>query len=148
MSLKHAYAALALAALIAPAAAADAFKVKVDETVTLKLTSPANSVVIGNAAVADVAVHDPMTLLITGKSFGSTNLLVLDRAGRTIYSSQLAVADSPNDSITIVRAGGSYTYSCIDKCRATPTVGDAPSHFGETMSTISGKQAAGQGSGN
>lgn len=148
MSLKHAYAALALAALIAPAAVADPFKVKIDETVTLKLTSPANSVVIGNAAVADVAVHDPMTLLITGKSFGSTNLLVLDRAGRTIYSSQLAVADSPSDSITIVRAGGNYTYSCIDKCRPTPTVGDAPNHFGETMSTISGKQSAGQGNGN
>lgn len=147
MSLKKAWVALALAAMVAPAVAADPFKLKIDETVTLKLTSPANSVVIGNATVADVAVHDPLTLLITGKAFGSTNLIVLDRAGRTIYTNQLAVADSANDDITIIRAGGSYTYSCIDKCRATPTVGDAPNHFSETMSTVTGKDASAQGSG-
>jgi Flp pilus assembly secretin CpaC len=104
MSLKKAWVALALAAMVAPAAAADPFKLKIDETVTLKLTSPANSVVIGNATVADVAVHDPLTLLITGKAFGSTNLIVLDRAGRTIYTNQLAVADSANDDITIAAA--------------------------------------------
>jgi len=69
----------AVALSLAPAALADPFTVRVDQTVTLKLATPANSVVIGNASLADVAVHDAQTLLVTGKAFGSTNLTVLAR---------------------------------------------------------------------
>jgi Flp pilus assembly secretin CpaC len=113
-----------------------AFNVGVDQTATLQLASPADSVVIGNAAIADVAVHDPNTLLITGKAFGSTNILVLGRGGNTIYSNTIAVADRSSNQITIVRGPGTYTYSCIEKCRGTPTIGDAPSHFEEVMKSV------------
>ncbi len=137
------------AAAAAPAGAetlkSEPFKVQVDQTITLKLSQPADSIAIGNATVADVAIHDPMTLLITGKTFGSTNLLVLDRSGRTIYSNRLAVHGGDDDQLTIVRGGGNYTYSCIDKCRPTPMVGDAPDHFGEIMASASGKTSAAQG---
>jgi hypothetical protein len=44
-----------------------------------------------------------------------------------------------------VRGQGTYSYSCTDKCRATPMVGDAPEHFGNTMTTITGKSAAAKG---
>ncbi|MBP9235775.1 MAG: pilus assembly protein N-terminal domain-containing protein, partial [Hyphomonadaceae bacterium] len=127
------FAAFAICLALAPAAAADPFKVKVDETVTLKLNQPANSVVVGNATVADVTVHDARTLLVTGKAFGSTNLTVLDRSGNTIYSSQLTVGGEDDAGLTIVRSGATYSYSCVDKCRATPMVGDAPSHFQDVM---------------
>jgi Pilus formation protein N terminal region len=143
--MKHFLAAIALSALIAPAAMADPFKVKVDETVTLKLASPANSIVIGNATVADVAVNDPNTLLITGKAFGTTNLLVLDRAGRTIYSNQLAVGGESDGELTVQRRDGTYTYSCFEKCRATPKVGDAPTHFQDVMTTVTAKAATAKG---
>lgn len=143
---KKIFAALALSLALAPAAlAADPFKVKVDETITLKLASPANSVVIGNATVADVSVHDAKTLLVTGKAFGSTNLTVLDRSGNTIYSSQLVVGGEEEAGLTIVRAGGTYSYSCVDKCRATPMVGDAPTHFADVMGTVTGKSATAKG---
>jgi Flp pilus assembly secretin CpaC len=88
---KKILAALAMSFALAPAALADPFTVKVDQTVTLKLSAPANSVVIGNATVADVSVHDAKTLLVTGKAVGSTILTVLDRAGNTIYTNQLVV---------------------------------------------------------
>lgn len=142
---KHLVAVIGLALALAPAAAADPFRVNVDETVTLKLTSPANSVVIGNATVADVAVHDPTTLLITGKAFGTTNLIVLDRAGRTIWSNQLAVVGEQSSELTIWRGSGANTYSCVDKCRATPKVGDDPKHFDEVMQTVTGKAASAKG---
>lgn len=147
MTARHVCAALALGMILAPLAQAEAFKVYVDQTVTLKLSAPANSVVIGNASVADVAVHDPLTLLVTGKSFGSTNLLVLDRDGRTIYSNMLAVANGDDNELTIIRGatGGANTYSCIDKCYAVAKVGDAPQHFSEVMTTVTGKTAAAKG---
>ena len=118
---------------------------KVDETVTLKLSQAANSVVVGNATVADVTVHDARTLLVTGKAFGSTNLTVLDRAGNTIYSSQLMVGGENDNGLTIVRSGATYSYSCVDKCRATPMVGDAPGHFSDVMATVTAKQATAKG---
>nr|HPG89139.1 pilus assembly protein N-terminal domain-containing protein [Hyphomicrobium sp.] len=68
------FAAIAVCLALAPAAAADPLKVRVDQTIPLKLSQAANSVVVGNATVADVAVHDARTLLVTGKAFGSTNL--------------------------------------------------------------------------
>mgnify|MGYP001170082247 FL=1 len=139
------FAAFAICLALAPAAAADPFKVKVDETVTLKLNQPANSVVVGNATVADVTVHDARTLLVTGKAFGSTNLTVLDRSGNTIYSSQLTVGGEDDAGLTIVRSGATYSYSCVDKCRATPMVGDAPSHFQDVMTTVTGKQQTAKG---
>ena len=140
------FAAIAVCLALAPAAGADPFKVRVDQTVTLKLNQPANSVVIGNATVADVAVHDGRTLLVTGKAFGSTNLTVLDRAGNTIYTSQLEVGGEDDAGLTIVRSGGTYSYSCVDKCRPTPMVGDAPAHFSDVMSTVVGKQSTAKGS--
>jgi Flp pilus assembly secretin CpaC len=138
-------AALALSLALAPAAAADPFTVKVDQTVTLKISAPANSVVIGNATVADVAVYDARTLLITGKAFGSTNLTVLDRSGNTIYTNQIIVGGEDQTGLTIVRGQGTYSYSCVDKCRATPMVGDAPEHFNGVMSTVTGKAASAKG---
>lgn len=142
---KKILAVLAVAAALAPAAVADPFKVMVDQTVPLKIAGAANSVIVGNAAVADVAVHDARTLLVTGKAFGATNLTVLDRAGNTIYSNQLVVGGEDDSGLTIVRGQGTFSYSCLDKCRATPMVGDDPSHFSNVMATVSGKAAAARG---
>ena len=143
---KKFFAAVAICLALAPAASADPFSVKVDQTVTLKLTAPANSVVIGNATVADVSVADAKTLLVTGKAFGSTNLTVLDRAGNTIYTNQLIVGGEEGTGLTIIRGTGTYSYSCVDKCRATPMVGDAPQHFSDVMNTVTGKASTAKGS--
>ncbi len=143
--MKHLFAAIGLSLALAPAALADPFKVSVDQTVVLKLAAPANSVVIGNATVADVAVHDANTLLITGKAFGTTSLTVLDRSGRAIWENMLAVGGSAASELTIVRAGGTYTFSCVDKCRATPMVGDEPEHFQEVMQTVTSKASSAKG---
>jgi hypothetical protein len=142
---RHFLAAIGFALALTPAALADPFKVNVDQTVTLKLARPANSVVIGNATVADVAVHDSNTLLVTGKAFGSTNLIVLDRGGNKIYENTLDVGGEAPHNLTIVRGTGTYTYACSDKCRGTPMVGDAPSHFEEVMNTVTGKAGAAKG---
>jgi Flp pilus assembly secretin CpaC len=138
-------AAIGLSLALAPAAFADPFKVSVDQTVAVKIAAPANSVVIGNATVADVAVHDANTILITGKAFGTTNVVVLDRGGKEIWANTLNVGGDPDTELTIVRRGGTYTYSCVDKCRSTPMVGDQPEHFQQVMQTVTGKADTAKG---
>ena len=138
-------AAIGLSLALAPAALADPFKVSVDQTVAVKIDAPANSVIIGNATVADVAVHDANTILITGKAFGTTNVVVLDRGGKEIWANTLNVGGEPDTDLTIVRKGGTYTYSCVDKCRATPMVGDQPDHFAQVMQTVTAKAETAKG---
>jgi Flp pilus assembly secretin CpaC len=148
MAMKYFLAAIALSLAAAPAALADPFKVSIDQTIVLKVPGAANSVVIGNASVADVAVHDGSTLLVTGKAFGTTNLMVLDRGGRTIYANLVAVGGQADTDLTIVRPDGTRTYSCVDKCRSTATVGDSSTYFQETLQTVQGKSSAAKGGGN
>jgi Flp pilus assembly secretin CpaC len=139
-------AAAALAAALAPSAlAAEPFKVALDQTVSMSLSHPAASVALGNATVADVTVSDANTLLITGKAFGTTNLLVLDRNGQTILKTQLVVSSDNVGQLTIYRGSGTNTYSCIEKCRPAPVVGDAADFYSNTMGTIQSKAATAAG---
>ena len=44
----------------------------------LKLDTPVSKVIVGNANVADATVADARTIVLTGKAFGTTNLVLLD----------------------------------------------------------------------
>ena len=44
-----------------------------------------------------------------------------------------------------MRGAGTYSYSCVDKCRPTPMVGDAPGHFSDVMGTVTGKASTAKG---
>src|SRR5690554_1197179 len=50
----------------------------------LRINAPAATVIIGNPAVANVTIQDPQTLILTGKSFGRTNMIILDANGDPI----------------------------------------------------------------
>ena len=93
-------------------------EVYIDQTQLLHLGKPMGSIIVGNPEVATVAVHDNHTLLLTGLSFGATNLIVLDSVGRPIHKSQLLVSER-NDSgtLTVARGEKTDTYACSDKCR-------------------------------
>lgn len=115
-------------------AAAQQFTVETGTTKPLRLSKPAASVVIGNQNVADVAVADPQLVFLTGKSFGTTNLLVLDEANNIIYSSDVVVTTNSANLVTVNRAGSTYTYDCAEDCRDAPAIGDAQDHFSKALS--------------
>lgn len=107
-----------------PAAGAEEKSIEayIDQTEVLHLSRPAGSLIIGNPSVANVAVHDDRTLLITGKQFGATNLIVLDNIGRTIHRSQIHVGENrAGDSLTIARGSDTETLSCTTRCRPVRT---------------------------
>src|SRR5882757_9835920 len=85
--------AAAGAAVVATAipAFADTITVAVDRAKVMRMSRPADVVIVGNPSIADATVQDNQTLIITGKSFGSTNLIVLDAAGQSIAESVVTV---------------------------------------------------------
>ena len=133
------------AALFCGIAAAQQFTVETGTTKPLRLAKPASSVVIGNQNIADVAVADPNLVFLTGKSFGTTNLLILDDANNIIYSADIVVTTNSASLVTINRGGSSFTYDCASDCRDAPMIGDDQTHFQRALSQARDAQRTNEG---
>ena len=122
--------ALGLAGLLAilPAAAGP-LTVEANKTVPVKLRGSAASVVLGNRNIADVAVHDEHLVFLTGKTFGTTNLIIYDREGNQIYAADVVVTDTSASLVTINRNGSNFTYDCAPGCRPVLSTGDDTSYY-------------------
>lgn len=105
------------------------FRVMLDEARLLRLDTPAQTLVIGNAAIADAAVNDGRTIIITGKSFGTTNLIALNRNNEIIAERQIQVQEPESSILTVQKGARAESYSCAPKCRPTPILGDNPEFF-------------------
>src|SRR5690606_18686027 len=91
--------ALLLVAAPAAAVAGEPISVKVNMARILRINSPAATVIIGNPGVADVTIQDPQTLVLTGKSYGQTNLIVLDDLGNPIADTLVEVVQAQADLV-------------------------------------------------
>lgn len=126
-------ASIACAGALCAAAHAEQLTVETGTTQPLRLSRPAASVVVGNQNIADVAVADPRLVLLTGKSFGTTNLIVLDANSNVIISTDIVVTTNSATLVTINRGGSSFTYDCTGECRDAPVLGDNPAHFSRSI---------------
>lgn len=119
------------AAVLPLSAFAAPLTVPVDQARRLPFSGFAASVSPGNPTIADVNVIDEQTILVIGKKAGVTNLIVLDRAGRTLFNDQVFVAEGDQSTITISRGGTTATYACSPYCQQTG--GSAPAATGAAV---------------
>ncbi len=110
-------------------AQADDYVVDINKTQMLRLDKAASAVVIGNPEIADISVHSPNLLLIVGRGYGTTNLIVLDDLGQTIINETIHVrrAFSPSNRRVLVVGKGWQSYNCSPMCQPAPVHGDDPS---------------------
>ncbi len=109
--------ALALAAM-ASGASAETLKVGLDHSTRLPVRDAA-SVIVANPSVADVTVVDNNTVFVMGKNFGSTDIVVLNHAGRTVFSGDVTVTD-PGSNVSVFRGAERTDFSCSDSCAKSP----------------------------
>lgn len=121
------------ALVLAQAASAQPLTVETNKTAALRLNGSAASVVIGNPVVADITVFDERLIFVTGKSFGTTNLMVFDARGELIYSNDVSVVSGTQTLVRVVRAGQSQTFDCAPNCRSVLNPGDDPAYFGQVF---------------
>ncbi len=113
-------AALAFAATMTTtplASAGTLIEVVMNEARIVKLARAADTIVIGNPAIADASVQDPMTIVLTGKGFGTTNIVVLDEAGEPIVDERIVVKRSDVSTMRIYRRDSVLTLSCTPVCQ-------------------------------
>jgi Flp pilus assembly secretin CpaC len=107
------------AALFSATAFADTgIGVTMNEARIVKLARPADTIIIGNPAIADASVQDAKTIVLTGKGFGTTNLVVLDTSGSPIIDEQVTVSRGDINSVRIYRRSDVQTLSCTPYCES------------------------------
>jgi len=92
--------------------------VEINQAKILKLSRPADTVVIGNPQIADASVQDSSTIVLTGKGFGQTNLVVLAEDGSPIVDQQISVSRNAASTVRIYRRAEIQTLFCAPFCES------------------------------
>lgn len=98
--------------------------VKVNMARVLRISAPAATVIVGNPGIADVTIQDPQTLILTGKSYGQTNLIVLDSLGEPIADTLIEVVQMQAGVTTVYQGQMRTTLACAPVCQPTVMMGD------------------------
>ena len=109
-----------------PAMAVDGAPINVNVNMAriLRINSPAATVIVGNPGIADVTIQDPQTLILTGKSYGQTNLIVLDSAGNPIADTLVEVVQMQAGIVTVYQGQGRTSLACAPTCQELVMLGD------------------------
>lgn len=113
----------------AATASIETVDVVVDHAKVVRLPEKVQTVIVGNPAIADVTVQKNGILVVTGKSYGVTNLIALDSAGAMLAESHIRVQAKTESVLTVHRGGERETYSCAPKCQPSLQMGDSSKHF-------------------
>jgi Flp pilus assembly secretin CpaC len=105
--------------------------VLVDNAKVIRLPEKTQTVIVGNPFIADFTLTSKRNgvVVLTGKSFGSTNLIALDEAGTLIAETMIRVEAARDATITVQRGLDRESLSCTPKCQPAVQLGDAAAVF-------------------
>jgi hypothetical protein len=129
-----------------PSSAAD-INVIIDQAKLLKLPEKVATVVIGNPLIADASLQPGGLMVLTGKGYGTTNLIVLDRTGTVLLEKSIEVQGPRGDVVVVYRGIERESYSCTPSCERRIMLGDSNTYFDAVIgqSATRNGQAAGGG---
>jgi hypothetical protein len=104
-----------------------------DRARLVKVPDRVATIVIGNPAIADATIQSGGWMVITGKGYGSTNIIALDRGGAILMERTIEV-QGPQEAVVVYRGVERDTLNCTPECERRLTLGDAPANF-DTMAT-------------
>ena len=132
MSKQFGVAFLLLSLAISGASAGEPIEVSLGLSQVIGPVAEMSTVIIGDDGVADVTLGGGGTIILTGRSIGTTNLIVLDEAGRELLDSALNVVSQdrrPTTNILVVKGFSNpqgyvcaAAAACIAVNNASPTL--------------------------
>jgi hypothetical protein len=137
--------AIGVVGTLPAAAQSDVIQVNLDQTYILRLPERVATIVIGNPMIADATVQGGGLLVVTGKGFGTTNLLALDRGGGVLMNKSVQVlGPGTNDIVVVYKGVERETYSCAPNCERRITLGDSPAYFNANLAESSARNGVAQ----
>jgi Flp pilus assembly secretin CpaC len=103
-----------------------------DQAMVVRAPRDVRTMILGNPMIADVASQKGGLIVITGKMYGSTNLLLADAKGRVIGEAMIQVRPPTVDVVTVQLGLQRQSYSCTPQCQPTQVVGNEQSWFAST----------------
>ncbi|NJL07721.1 MAG: pilus assembly protein CpaC [Methylacidiphilales bacterium] len=103
-----------------------------DQARVLPLPSDVSTIVVGNPAIADATAQNSSLMVVTGKGYGLTNVMLLDAQGRTLAEHLVRVVSPRDGTVTVFRGGEKMdrmTFACAPRCDGTIVLGDAKDYF-------------------
>lgn len=78
----------------------------------LRIEGNVSTIVLGEPSIADASPLDAGTILLTGRTPGTTNLIALDESGNVLADLLLHVGSRQPGSVTVRRALDVQVYTC------------------------------------
>lgn len=114
-------------------AAPESVAVNVDQAKLVKLPGKVATIVVGNPLIADVTLQPGGIVVVTGKGYGATNFIALDRAGEVLVDRVIQVEGPTDQLVTVYRGVERESYSCMPVCQRRITLGDGGDYFKAAM---------------
>ena len=113
----------------------------------LKLNVPATDVIIADPSVVDVSVQTQNQLVLIGKNYGTTQLIILS-GDTVVLDSEVVVSTSNQDSsvsvFTATKAGvQERSFSCYKRCATSQLVSSGEGTGGQAITVTVGEGAGG-----
>jgi hypothetical protein len=112
---------------------ANPIAVNVDQARLVKLPARVATIVVGNPLIADVALQAGGVIVVTGKGYGATNFIAMDRSGEVLVDRVIQVEGPTDQLITVYRGVDRESYSCMPICQRRITLGDGDNYFKSAM---------------
>jgi Flp pilus assembly secretin CpaC len=110
--------------------------VDVDRARVVRMPDGAHTIIIGNPLVADVTMLKANRLLVvTGKSFGTTNLVLLDETGGEVVEQTITVT-APSDKLVVLRGMRRESYACSPDCAPAVDLADDKEYTAQVVDAI------------
>ena len=123
----------------------DTVAVALDQATVLKVPDRVATIVIGNPLIADVSLQAGGLMVVTGKGYGVTNLIALDRSGAMLLEKSVQVKGPRGDVVVVYRGVERESYDCAPKCERRNTLGDAQTYFDSTLAQTVTRASQAQG---
>jgi Flp pilus assembly secretin CpaC len=116
-----------------PAPVSSSIAVNVDQAKLVKLPPRVSTIVVGNPLIADVTLQPGGLIVVTGKGYGATNFIAMDRAGEVLVDRIIQVEGPTDQLVTVYRGVERESYSCMPICQKRVTLGDGDGYFKAAM---------------
>lgn len=134
-----------LLGLLSVGADAAEFQVELNHSKAIHLAAPVATVMVGNPSIADVSVHGSQLLYVLARSYGRTDLIALDAAGKQIAQFEIDVVAPRSSAVTLMRGTEQLTYNCTPRCEPVVNPSDGKEVFETAVSQALAVQDMGSG---
>ena len=117
----------------------------IDQATLVKLPDRVATIVIGNPVIADATVQSGGWMVVTGKGYGITNIIALDRSGAVLMEKAVQVQGLRGGVVVVYKGVERETYSCSPNCERRLTLGDGQAFFELTTGQITARNGLSAG---